>query len=426
MKVATTYDGGAVVRVEGRLDAEWAVDLADTLDDLLRSGVRAVVVDLARVSYVSSAGARVLLRGARDFAALRGELFVATPPPLVADALGAAGLGNQLLAASADAGEQRLRASDAFARERVTRAWRAPTTAVVTGRYETSPDEVGATLACRLHGEAADAAWRSGETAAATPASFTERVFGLGLGAIGDGDDGFDTRAGELVGAAGVVAYLPSGGAGVPDYLATLGGHAPRAVLATGLVCEGGFSHLVRFTGTRTGEPVALSEVARVCLDAAGGDTAGLVMVTEVAELVGASRRRPPPAGVPGAARFAAPALREWLAFTAEPAYARTTALVVGVVARHPEDRLAAYLRPLRANDAVLGHFHAAVFSYRPVPQRTVAAQSVVAGFFNRETLRAVLHLLRDYRDAAHERESRFVRGLAWTAPIATVTAGGP
>jgi anti-anti-sigma regulatory factor len=51
VKLVTTYDeGGAVVQVEGRLDAEWAAHLADSLGDLLRSGVRAALVDLTQVS----------------------------------------------------------------------------------------------------------------------------------------------------------------------------------------------------------------------------------------------------------------------------------------------------------------------------------------------------------------------------------------
>ncbi|MFL5578679.1 MAG: STAS domain-containing protein [Gemmatimonadaceae bacterium] len=424
MKLSTTYDGaGAVVHVEGRLDAEWAVQLGDALDDLLSSGVRTAVVDLAAVSYVSSAGARVLLRSAGDFAALRGELYVATAPPLVADTLGAAGLEHQLLAAAPGAGDPRVRTSGVFAAARATTHWRTPTSRVASGRYEASPHEAGATLACRLYGGA------SGVTG---PVEFPERVFGLGLGAIGDRDECFRSRAGELVGAAGVVAYLPTEGAHVPDYLAALRGRAPSATLDTGLTCEGACSHLVRFSAARAGESVPLAEVAGVCLDAVGGDAAGLVMVAEVAELVGASRRRPLPTDVGAAERFALPALREWLAFTAEPAYARTTALVVGVVARRPEFPLAAQLRPLAArgdptHGELHGHFHAAVFTYSPVPQRTVTPESVVASLVERETLRAVIHLLRDQRDGApRARESELVRGFAWTAPIATTATAGP
>src|SRR4029079_13250717 len=97
VKVTTTYDGpGAVVHIEGRLDAEWAGHLAGALDELLRAGVRSAVVDLSRVSYVSSAGARVVITSVQEFAALRGELLVATPPRIVADALGNAGLDNRV------------------------------------------------------------------------------------------------------------------------------------------------------------------------------------------------------------------------------------------------------------------------------------------------------------------------------------------
>jgi hypothetical protein len=79
----------------------------------------------------------------------------------------------------------------------------------------------------------------------------------------------------------------------------------------------------------------------------------------------------------------------------------------------------------LGGSAALHAHHHAAVFSYHPVPQRTVGVQPVVASLFDEQTLRAVLHLLADRR-AGGAGESRFVRGLAWAAPIVTVSAGAP
>jgi hypothetical protein len=82
---------------------------------------------------------------------------------------------------------------------------------------------------------------------------------------------------------------------------------------------------------------------------------------------------------------------------------------------------LAPHLRPLRGEPARLAHLHAAVFPYRPVPQRTVAMERVVASLWEHGAPRAVLHLLHDGRQEASAAESHFVRGLAWLAPIADV-----
>ena len=424
MKVTTTYDGpGAVVHVEGRLDAEWAGHLAGALDELLRAGVRAVVVDLSNVSYVSSAGARVVISGAQEFAALRGELLVATPPPVVVDALDTAGLEDRVVQLVDGKADGRLFFSDAFeARVRPTRDWRAPVTAGSRGTYETFAAEPGAGLTCRLSGDPERVSHGGIGAGDCEVVSFPERVFGLGIGALGDDYEQCGPRMGELLGVGGVVAFQPTDSGRVPDYLTTLRDHAPRAVLASGMLCEGSFSHLVRFSATHRGDPVPLTELASVCLDAVGADACGVVVIAETAGLVGASRRLSPTTDA-GAVGFDVPSLRDWLAFTAEPAHAGATALIAGVIGRTATPSLRAHVRPLDARGRLLGHFHAAVFSYQPVPRRTVPMHRVIGGLFEHETLRAVLHLLPDDRDGATVRESRFARGLVWAGRLDSITA---
>jgi anti-anti-sigma factor len=422
VKVATAYDGGpAVVRVEGRLDAEWSTHLADALDELLRSGARSAVVDLSCVTYISSAGTNVLTRYAHDFAALRGELFVGAPPPVVHEALVLAGLDDRVLRAAGDAAERRLRMTGFFeARRMHTQDWQAPATAVAHGRYEVSPHDQGVALRCRLYG-APDPLTGGGYAAErCRVVEFPESVFGLGVGAIGDVFDDCRLRLGELLAAAGVVAYLPTDGARIPDYLGTLRGHVPRALVGSAVTFEGGFSHLVRFSAAPDSPAVPLGELAAVCLDAVGAEQAGVVMVAESAGVVGAWLRRSPALGSPAESPDAA-SLRERLAFTAEPAYPGTTALVVGVVARAPRPPLAAHLRPMGRAVRAAGHLHAAVFPYQPVPQRTVGVQRAVGGLWQSAGPRAVLHLLADDRKSPTAGQSGFVRGLIWAAPIGSV-----
>jgi len=423
VKVTTTYDGpGAVVHIEGRLDAEWAGHLAGALDELLRAGVRSVVVDLSHVTYVSSAGARVVISGAQEFAALRGELLVATPPPVVVDALGNAGLEDRVVQLVDGKADGRLFISDAFeARVRPTRDWRAPVTSASRGTYETFATEPGAALTCRLVGDPERVTGGGVRDGDCEIVSFPEHVFGLGIGALGDDYEQCGPRMGELLAVGGVVAFQPTDSGRVPDYLTTLRDHAPRALLATGILCEGSFSHLIRFSATHRADSVPLSELADVCLDAVGADAAGVVVIAETAGLVGAWRRVSP-ASDTGAVGVDVTSLRDWLAFTAEPAHAGATTLIAGVMDRASEPRLRAHVRPLDAAGLLLGHLHAAVFSYQPVPRRTVPVQRVVEGLFDNETLRAVIHLLPDNRNGATLRESRFARGLVWASRLDTIT----
>ncbi len=63
MKIETIRKGGAaLLRLDGRLDREWAEHLSNTLEDLLREGDRSVVIDLSSVTYVSSTATEVLAR----------------------------------------------------------------------------------------------------------------------------------------------------------------------------------------------------------------------------------------------------------------------------------------------------------------------------------------------------------------------------
>jgi hypothetical protein len=68
-----------------------------------------------------------------------------------------------------------------------------------------------------------------------------------------------------------------------------------------------------------------------------------------------------------------------------------------------------------------MGHFHAAVFAYHPLPQRTVELPSLLKGIFANHQLRDVLHLVWDDRGEAGVAESALLRGVAWVAPITEV-----
>ena len=152
------------------------------------------------------------------------------------------------------------------------------------------------------------------------------------------------------------------------------------------------------------------------------GSAAGVVIAAETLGLSGARIRRSPAAPDASPLEFEVSALREWLSFTPERATAPTTMLAAGVVARSPEGPLAAHLRPLGWSGSLYGHLHAAVFSYRPLPQRTVELGVLVRGLFKDHQLRDVLHLVWDDRGDDGVAESTLVRGVGWVAPLNLVT----
>jgi len=412
MKIDAARDGGSArVQLEGRLDREWAEHLSDTLEELLQDGVRSLSIDFSGVTYVSSAATSVLARWHQELAALRGDVRLTSLSPTVREGFAVAGW---------DPGFEESKGPGPGPTDLRRSSWHSRADLANSGRYELSANVPAGTLVCRLHGnpdQLTQAPFGPGDCRGV---ALPDGTFGLGLGAIGTSYEECRERVGELVAVAGCVAYFPSDGARMADYLVSAGGAAPRVVLASGLTCEGGFSKLIRFNRQPDADAVPLSELANIGLDAAGGKLAGLVILGETAGLSGARLQRSPAHGA-APIRFEVPAVREWLSFAPERTHSMTTTLIAGVVARAPEGPIAAHLRPLREAGGLHGHFHAAVFSYHALPQRTVELSTLVRGLFASHQLRDVLHLLWDDRGETGVDESALVRGVGWVAPITQV-----
>ena len=430
MQMVLARDGSrAVVRLAGRLDGEWAEHLSATLDDFLREGIRSVVLDMQGVTYLSSPGTQVLAGRYENFSELRGELHITNPSPMVREALRMVGLEDRLLYEEpADIPiAARTRSSAMMHRENVshTRAdWEVPHTATQHGHYEFTPRDREAGLTCRLIGTPETFFSGTYRPEDCHPLEFPDGTFALGLGAIGSTPEDCLPRFGEFLAAGGVATYLPTDGARVSDYLVGTREHPPHGLLVHGLACSGSFTHLGRFRTQPDRDRVPLSELAGVALESVGAEVAGVVIAAETAALVGTSLKQS--AGLPGRPPFNyVPALEEWLAFTPEPAFARMTTVVAGVVARAPGAPLAQFLRPMGGTQGLQGHFHAVVFPHNPLPQRTVGLQSLVLRLFGSLKIRSILHLLADDRGAQGVGESGFLRGLCWISPVKSITGPG-
>jgi anti-anti-sigma factor len=407
MRIEAAREGGsALLRLEGRLDREGAERLSDTLEDLLREGVRSLRIDFSQVTYASSAVTRVLTRWHEELAILRGDVRLSSLSPAVSDLFADAGWHDGV----PPAGE---------AREPVDRRsyWHARADFAASGEYELSAGTPGGAMTCRVVGDPeriGSAALGVEDCGAVT---LPAMGFGLGVGAIGDRFDGCRERLGELIAVGGCAAYFPSDGARMADYVLGMSGRTPTALLASGLVCEGSYSQMVRFNTRTEAESVPLSELASVALQAGGGRMAALVVVGETAGLCGVKLRRSP-ADEGSPLRFEVPGVRDWLSFAPERTHAMTTTVIAGVVSNNARGPLASHLRPQGPTGRLFGHFHAAVFSYHPLPQRTVDLDDLVRGLFANQQLLDVLHLLWDDRAAGAVSESGLVRGVGWLAPI--------
>jgi len=414
VKLVTAQDGrGTVVLASGRLDAEGADDFAKLVEDLLHDGERTVHVDLSGVTYLSTPALRALAQAYQNFSSLRGEFRVLQPAPEIRRLLDLTGLSERVLLEARPHPFTRLTrpSSAGFRLGEVTQdSWQVPGLPTPFGDYAVAIRPGATTFSWRVIGEPPG----SGAPRAPVPVVWTGQTAGFGLGAIGAVPEDAAGRVGELVGVAGAVAYLPTDSRR-PDCLTTLGEQPPTAMMSAGIVAQGEYSHLLRFRTQPDVEATPLSEVTETALTAMGKSAGVLTIVAESAGLVGCSLRRPPaPDGTIG---LDFPAAREWFSFTPHRAFAGLTTIISGIVAREAPAALQPWLRPI-AGTSLSGHFHAAVFGYRPVPQRSVGLGPVVNRWFQDLDLKTVLHLIEDDRGTAGAGANVLLRGLCWVGSL--------
>jgi anti-anti-sigma factor len=399
---------GLEVGVAGRLDAYWADHLSKALEEAVRDGAHRIRLSMADVPYMSSVGIRVLLKFYKELGRLNGSFVVCNPSEAVKTVLELAGLEALLATEAAAAPAPAVAASRVVDRE--------------TAAFEVFDVEPAGSLRCRVIGEPELLAGCRFTARHGRTIRFPETTFGLGLGGFGVGFEDCSARFGEFLAVAGAAAYLPTDGTNVPDYVISSKALVPELHVLYALVCEGRFTHLARFEA-KPSQTVKLVELTEACLAIAGADAVGVVMVTESAGLMGAALRRSPAAAPVEGAPFTYPQIREWLSFTPERAYPRSLAVVVGVAVRSDQPALRPLLRPLGNTAWPTGHFHAAAFSYRPLPKAQIELTPTVTTLFTVETLQGVLHLLNDDRATVGAGQSEFVRGACWAAPITDVVA---
>ncbi len=416
MEITAEISGEAKkIKVKGRLDGYWADHLAKALEEEIHRGAHNLLLDLSEVVFLSSAGIRVLVRYYKQLKEINGFLQVSEASEPVKKVLEISRLTGILLA------------SESTVAAVATPAVPTPSLHMEMhgAAFDVFPRTLGAKLQHRLLGDPDLLRGCRFRQESCSTVQFPESTFGIGLGALGDSFEECHGRFGEFIAVAGTVAYFPTDGTNVPDYLVAAGASYPDVQVCYGLSCEGQFCKLARFEAKNETGTVTLTQLVESALEIASAEQMGLVIVAESAGLIGAALRRPPTVEAAKNAPFEFPRIREWLSFTTEPAYTRSLALVTGVASRGVEGALAPMLRPLTSDTPIVGHFHAAAFSYRPLQKGRIELTKTVKSLFENQTLQGILHLLSDDRAFAGAGQSQFVRGACWLGPLTGTVEGG-
>jgi anti-anti-sigma factor len=415
MQITRTARAGQFeIKLKGRMDATWSDHVARALAECVHSGQHLIAVDMAEVDYISSAGIRILLLYTRQLGAIQGHLTVINASSMVRKVLELAGLDNLLLAQTGPAAPSLPTAEPSVAKVSLAEP------GASAEAYELDPE---GTLRVQWVGDSA--AWFAGgsQPEACAALEFPANVIGLGLGALGSSETSRTHPFGEFLACAGAAVCQPADGSHKPDYLLLQGALTPTVKVAYGILGCGDFRRLLRFDKGPQQPSLPLSTVVRACLDVLGAEAAGLVMVAETASLIGASVQQTP-SGHPTASEapdlFALPGIRDWLSFTSEAAFVKSTCLVVGFGATTGAGPSLRLLKPLLRSGDLYGHFHAAAFPYRPLRKGKADLAHLIQPLFESEQVLGVLHLLNDWRELSGAGESRFLRGACWCAPVKT------
>lgn len=403
-----------VLVVSGRLDAEHSAELARAVDEELRRGHHAIVLDLAACGFLSSAGIRVLFETHRAAQGVGGTCLIRVASEPVRKVLDLTRLAPLLMESAHEApGSRSSPQRDAVAADVRCGAVQ------LVGLERPGP----APLRGRLVGSAG-VAW-SGDPSAAERVPVPRHAFAIGLGALAD-DEPLAERAGEMLAACGAAFHRRPQPFSAIDYLAAAGDLVPDVDVAAGIVWEGLPAGRCGFEAAADAEAVAVDDLVAAVLAHVAGDTVAVVAVGELHGLVGAELIRPLAAATAddrlGSTHREIAA--RWLSFSREPVHVRRTALVVGVATRGPAGgAVADFVRPLRSG-GMQGHFHAVVFPLRPLKRGGGDLATTVADVSVSEPL-ALLHLLSDPEPILGSGTSQFVRGRCWFAPLALAGAGG-
>ena len=406
MEITKTQGAEALeLRLQGRLDASWADHVGKAIDDAIRAGSHQIELNFAQVDYLSSAGLRLILKYYKQLKAVQGRLAITQPSGGAYAILKMAGFAEIMITATPSVAAAAAKAE--------------PTRVEKSGAVFQVFDQLpGAQLQCSLIGQPEKFFNEGFQAADCASVVLPSGTFGLGLGAFGNGFEDCRERFGEFVAVAGTAATLPTDGSGVPDFVVTEEALVPELKVLYALVGKGQFAQMIRFDAKAEPSVIGLSDLVDAALEISGANAGGFAILTETAGLVGAALRRSP-GRADATSPLAFPGVRDWLSFTTERTNERNLALIVGIAVREPTPTVAPFVRALAAGARVQGHFHAALFPYRPVQRGELHLDKAIGGLLAADSVKTLLHLLSDDREFEGLGQSEFMRGACWIGPIA-------
>ncbi|GAB4168385.1 MAG: hypothetical protein Fur0032_06640 [Terrimicrobiaceae bacterium] len=290
MKVDIRESGAAAVaELAGRLDAKGAGEAESALSGL--GSHSTVVLDCARMDYLSSAGVRVFL-SLHKALGLRGRrLFLAALQPYCREVIRISGLEDVLVLVE--------NVEEALASCRPDpKGWETP-----CGRFTFHEGSAEAT-AVEVTGDIEDVLNCRVDVGKVRARQFSAKEYSIGLGGLGPDPSGVLPVMGEMITIGGTMVWLPTDGNDTPDFLVPReDSQSVRILTGFNVSLSGGFNEYAEFE-SKPGGGATIAEVYRGLFDLARErrpdyrGALGLAMRAELGAVYGSGVRKAPVAGM--------------------------------------------------------------------------------------------------------------------------------
>jgi len=382
--------------LEGRLDATWAGHLDDYLDGLVREGAYRLILNMAGVQYLSSAGIRILVSQYKKIKKIGGLFVLESPSSGVSEVLNMVGMMGMFT----EVATEEVKSDTEDPRYFEYNQYRFNNELLSDGQMNV-----------HLTGNPGLSLTSEFTAADSHEIKFTANKFGIGIGAIGEDFEDCKSRYGEFLAVGDALVVKPSDGSKIPDYMIKTGKLEPSINALCALLAEGQFSNRISFEPIEPNLSISVEELMAGFSKSAGHQQFLFLSIAESSGLVGVSLNLPP---VEGKKLFSFPELRENVNFTTEPTYPRMLTVSLGFYASNPGEELKPFLRPVKPGATACIHTHTAVFPYQALHKNEISAGKLVVHLLESSIVQDVLHLINDSREITGIGESTFKQGVAW------------
>ncbi|MEY4566009.1 MAG: hypothetical protein RLY14_979 [Planctomycetota bacterium] len=399
-----------LLELEGRLDASWSEYVGSAIETAIQAGEHQIEIDLSKVLYISSAGVSVLLSYRKRLASVSGTLRVSNPNENVRSVLQLMRVDRLLFEGSNSTSPPGHHNHNTEFEKN-------------GARFEAYPLSATEPISCEWFGNPQLFSTGQIEATNARTVRLEGKRFCLGLGAFENVqantlDKKERGRFGESLAVAGIAVEQATDGSRLPDFQVAQGDMVPELELIYGAIGQGDYSCLMRVEAGRSERgTLRFSDFIHLLFERFDWQAAAITMIVEAASVVGASLIQSP-TDASGVDPWSFPQIRDWLSFTTEQSEDRKIAVIVGIASKAPKESDKPFLRPLCEGSSVQGHFHAALFLYRPLAKGMLHLKETVHDLFATDSPRSVLHLLSDDRPLEGVGQTEIMRGACWLGPI--------